>query len=58
MIEELIRRTAAEDDDAIEELCEIADADPRRLAPYQGLAPCAAGRRNRRPVRTNCTSVR
>ncbi|MET8307114.1 hypothetical protein [Micromonospora sp. NPDC005173] len=37
MIEELIRRTAAEDDDAIEELCEIADADPQRLAPYQGL---------------------
>ncbi|MFG1779790.1 hypothetical protein ACGFIG_25595 [Micromonospora sp. NPDC049048] len=37
MIEELIRRAAAEDDSAIEELCTIADTDPRRLTPYLGL---------------------
>ena len=36
MIEELIRRAADEDDDAIEELGEIADADPERLSPYHG----------------------
>jgi hypothetical protein len=37
MIEELIRRAAAEDDDAIERLCAIADTDPRRLTPHVGL---------------------
>ncbi|MET8086523.1 hypothetical protein [Micromonospora sp. NPDC005237] len=37
MIEELIRRAAAEDDDAIEELCAIADTDPRRLTPHLSL---------------------
>ncbi|MEU5725876.1 hypothetical protein [Micromonospora sp. NPDC047738] len=37
MIEDLIRRTAAEEDDAIEELCAIADTDPRRLTPHHGL---------------------
>jgi hypothetical protein len=37
MIEELVRRAAAEDDDAIEELCVIADVDPRRLTPHLGL---------------------
>lgn len=36
MIEELIARVAAEDDDAIEELCATADADPRNLTPYLG----------------------
>ncbi|MFG1649599.1 hypothetical protein ACGFIE_06705 [Micromonospora sp. NPDC049275] len=37
MIEELIRRAAVEDDDAIEELSAIADTDPRELTPYLGL---------------------
>lgn len=37
MIEELIKSAAAEDDDAIERLCVIADADPGRLTPYLGL---------------------
>ncbi len=36
MIEELIRQIAAEDDDAIEELCQIADTDPEKLTPYLG----------------------
>ena len=36
MIEDLIRRAADEDDDAIEELGEIAAADPQRLSPYHG----------------------
>ncbi|KAB1947704.1 hypothetical protein F8271_04060 [Micromonospora sp. ALFpr18c] len=37
MIEELIKRAAAEDDDAMEKLCEIAAADPRRLVPHHQL---------------------
>jgi hypothetical protein len=37
MIEELIRRAAAEDDDAVDELSTIADTEPRRLAPHHGL---------------------
>ncbi len=37
MIEELIRRAAAGDDDAIDELSRIADDEPRRLVPRQGL---------------------
>ncbi|WP_329101313.1 hypothetical protein OG792_20730 [Micromonospora sp. NBC_01699] len=37
MIEELIRRVAAEDDDAVDELSAIADTEPQRLTPYQGL---------------------
>lgn len=37
MIEELIRRAAAEDPDAIDELSAVADGEPRRLVPYQGL---------------------
>ncbi|MEV4489969.1 hypothetical protein AB0K04_07630 [Micromonospora coxensis] len=37
MIEELIRKAAAGDDDAIDELSAIADTDPRRLTPHQGL---------------------
>ncbi|SCF29564.1 hypothetical protein GA0074696_4175 [Micromonospora purpureochromogenes] len=36
MIEELIKKVAAEDDDAIEELCVIADTDPGRLTPHLG----------------------
>ncbi|MFI7593551.1 hypothetical protein [Micromonospora sp. NPDC049359] len=36
MIEELVRSAAAEDDDAIEKLCVIADADPQSLTPYLG----------------------
>ncbi|MEK8107133.1 hypothetical protein NKG94_21930 [Micromonospora sp. M12] len=34
MIEELVRRAADEDDDAIEKLGEIANADPQSLSPY------------------------
>ncbi|SCL21214.1 hypothetical protein GA0074692_1118 [Micromonospora pallida] len=37
MIEELVRRAAAEDDDALEELSLIAGLDPRRLTPHLGL---------------------
>jgi hypothetical protein len=37
VIEELIRNAAAEDDDAIEQLCEIADTDPESLTPYLGV---------------------
>ncbi|GAA2849748.1 hypothetical protein Acy02nite_00200 [Actinoplanes cyaneus] len=36
VIDELIGRAAADDDDAIEELTEIADAEPERLRPYLG----------------------
>ncbi|MEU8217165.1 hypothetical protein AB0C47_15460 [Micromonospora taraxaci] len=36
MIEELIDKAAAEDDEAIEELTAIADSDPERLTPYLG----------------------
>ncbi|MEU7608073.1 hypothetical protein [Micromonospora sp. NPDC049204] len=36
MIEELIEKAAVEDDDAIEELSAIADADPGRLTPHLG----------------------
>lgn len=36
MLEELIERAAADDDDAIEELTEIAGSDPERLRPYLG----------------------
>ncbi|MEW2477687.1 hypothetical protein AB0875_28325 [Micromonospora gifhornensis] len=36
MIEELIQQVAADDGDAIEELCQIADTDPGRLTPHLG----------------------
>lgn len=36
MIEELIGRAADDDEDAIEELTEIADSDPERLRPFLG----------------------
>ena len=37
MIEDLIRRFAAEDHEAIEELSAIADSDPWQLTPHLGL---------------------
>ncbi|MFI6780114.1 hypothetical protein [Micromonospora sp. NPDC050276] len=37
MLEELIRRAADEDDHAVEELSELANADPGRLSPYHGI---------------------
>lgn len=36
MVEELIKRVVGGDDDATEQLCGIADADPGRLTPYLG----------------------
>ncbi|GIJ23999.1 hypothetical protein [Micromonospora lutea] len=36
MVEELIQKAAVEDDNAIEELCQIADTDPGRLTPHLG----------------------
>ncbi|WP_433830224.1 hypothetical protein ACQP2E_10290 [Actinoplanes sp. CA-015351] len=37
MIEELVRRAAVDDDVAVEELAEIADAAPGELTPHHGL---------------------
>ena len=37
MIDDLVRKAAAEDDDAIEELIAIADREPGRLIPHQQL---------------------
>lgn len=37
MIEELVRRAAADDDEAAEALEMLADTEPDRLTPYQGL---------------------